>query len=122
MSDFDDIPRARRDDPETSRLAAEGLSTAESHCLAILFQAYRIAQDGNVFTDEAVAERAGLRVQGICWWHRCSDLRSLGLIAWVHNRDGSQRKVLGSNGRLVGVSRITEAGRQRVETARAATG
>jgi hypothetical protein len=121
--DFDDIPRVRRDDPETSHIAAELLTTAQSHCLAILSEAYLVSlTDSPLFTDEVLAERAGLRQQGICWWHRCSDLRKLGLICWVYDREGKQRKVLGSNGRLVGVSRITNAGRQHIQTARVAAG
>jgi len=108
--DFDDIPRARNRDPGTSHISASRLTTARSHCLAMLQQAYLISKDGSVFTDEALAERAGLREQGICWWHRASDLREKGYIAWVYTTTGQQYKVLGSNGRAVGVSRITNAG------------
>jgi hypothetical protein len=110
--DLSGIPRARNSDPETSHEAAEQLTTAESHCRAMLREAWLISlTDTPLFTDEILAEYAGLREQGICWWHRCSDLRELGMIKWAYDKSGRQRKMIGSNGRRVGISRITVAGK-----------
>lgn len=110
---IDEITRARTEDPETSYISASMLTTAQSHCRALLIEAYLISlTDAPLFTDEAIANRAGLPMPMSGAWKRCSDLRELRLIRWVYRRkDHRQRKVMGSNGRLVGVSEITEAGR-----------
>jgi len=107
--------RARRTDPETSQEADLRLSSARSHCRALLLIHYR-HPDG--LTDEEAAEYAGLTHPGICWWHRCSDLRAQGLIEWLRHENGKQIKVTGSNNRNVGISRITEAGLLAVRAAR----
>lgn len=106
---MNDIPRARTDDPETSRIAARRLSTADTHCRAML-DAHSLTPGG--LTDEQAAADAGIHQEGICWWHRASDLRALGLIAWVRHDNGNIVKRQGSNGRPVGVSAITDAGRR----------
>lgn len=99
---FDDIPHARDTDPLASHDAARQLSSARSQCRQLL----RVYGEGQG-TDEWACLRAGLH-EG---WKRCSDLRALGLIEWVRNEHGVIQRELASTGRMVGVSRITDAGR-----------
>lgn len=91
--------------------------TTDSHCQLLLHEAWLLSMtEKPCFTDESLAELAGLRKQGICWWHRCADLREQGLISRVYNRQRKPLKVIGSNGRQVGVCRITAAGIELAKT------
>lgn len=66
---------SRRTDPITSALAAEQLTTVQSHC-GLLIAVYDRHPDG--LTDEEAVTLAGLH----CTAHkRCSDLRRQGLIS-----------------------------------------
>jgi hypothetical protein len=120
---FDDDPPvppeqlARAADPDTSHEAAHRLSTGKSHCLSLLRAHYIRAVAGiRGLTDHEAASAAGIAEPGICWWHRCSDLRKLGLIRWLHEPDGSPVKRLGPNDRYVRVSVITDEGRAEYQT------
>lgn len=113
---FDDPPvpatsLARHHDPDTSHAAAAQLSTGKTHCLALLrAHAADVGQLYGGYTDAEAAHAAGIDAPGVCWWHRCSDLRKLGLIEWsVVNGEPVKRR--GPNGRDVRVSIITAAGR-----------
>lgn len=111
---------ARHTDPDTSHDAARKLITGRSHCAKLLRAHYRADMphirerypDTIGLTDAEAAAIAGLDVPGICWWHRCSDLRKLGLIAWALDAAGNPIKRPGANGRDVRASVITNAGRR----------
>lgn len=113
MDGINNIPRARHSDPETSRLAAGRLLSAKSQA-RLLLDAHLEAPGG--LTDAEAARRAGLNRDGICWWHRCSDLRALGLIEWLRDDNGKVRKMRGLHNRDVGVSVITGKGRQELRS------
>lgn len=108
---------ARAADPDTSHEAARRLSTGKSQCLILLRVHYTAGRypEGYGLTDYQAATAAGIAEPGVCWWHRCSDLRKLGLIEWATRPDGTPVKRLGPNGRDVRVSVITEAGRAEVD-------
>lgn len=124
---FDDPPvptehLVRTNDPDTSHTAARRLTTGKSQCLTLLrvhyiagtaaHQARYPAEPG--LTDHEAADAGGLVEPGVCWWHRCSDLRKLGFIEWATWPDGSPVKREGPNGRDVRASVITEAGRSEI--------
>jgi hypothetical protein len=115
LAAVDDIVRARTEDPETSHIAAQSLSSAKSQCRALLTAGWLLGPAAE-FTDEELALRCNLVKPGVCWWHRCSDLRKLGLIEWVRDDGGRQKKQTGSNGRPVGVSKLTDAGMKAAAT------
>lgn len=101
---LDDIPRVRNADPETSHQAARQLSTADSHCRAMLREAWFISMtDMPLFTDEVLAEKAGLREHGICWWpahqsgftHTCSAFVCICLPRWRLQREWDGRQFAG---------------------------
>lgn len=110
---------ARTTDVDTSHDAAAQLSTGKSHCLTLLRAHYIAGMPTHIarypdepgLTDHEAAHAAGIDEPGVCWWHRCSDLRKLGLIEWAKNPDGTPVKRVGLSGRQVRASTITEAGR-----------
>lgn len=109
---------ARRTDPGTSHNAGRiNRGSRQSH-QRMMLEAFAGAGTSG-FTDHEAAVRAGIAVPGVCWWHRASDLRALGLIAWRTNADGSRLAVRGINGVSVGTSVITEAGRDALRRAAA---
>lgn len=66
-------------------------------------------------TDEEAADFCDLDTGMSCWWHRASDLRSMGYIEWLYDNDGILVKRLGKAGRYRGVSRITASGMARAK-------
>ncbi|QBQ71288.1 MerR-like helix-turn-helix DNA binding domain protein [Mycobacterium phage Daegal] len=107
---------ARTADPATSHNAARAnRASRQSHKRMMLagFALFPV----NGCTDAEAAESAGLMQPGVCWWHRASDLRDAGLIAWKTRADGTRVTVRGPNGVRVGVSVITDAGRDAVRGA-----
>lgn len=101
---------ARNTDPATSHNAARLLSTGRSQCLAILRAHATVGAQWDGLTDYEAATAADLTGPGTCWWHRCSDLRRLGLIRWMYNDDGTPITRPGVTGRPSGVSIITDEG------------
>ena len=99
-----DLPHARTSDPEASHDAAAQLSTAKTHCAALL-RVYAAA--AGPITDEIACARAGLTNGG---WKRCSDLRNLGHTAWVLDHQGKVVRERNSQNRLVGTCRLTDTG------------
>lgn len=69
-------PVARNTDPATSHMAAAQIDGKRPTQMILMLLAYA---DWSALTDEQAASRAGLSHTG--YWKRCSDLRSLGLIA-----------------------------------------
>lgn len=98
------ISKARVSDPITSQLAGQRSMSRDSQKSALL-RAFASVKAG--LTDEEAAARAGLLTVG--YWKRAADLRTDGLIQWA------EKYRTGSNGRLVGVSQITTAGRQALK-------
>ena len=98
---WDDLPLFRNTDPETSAMGAQDVKPRrQTQALRLLAEyAHR---DG--LTDEEAALFAGLIKTG--YWKRCSDLRTAGYIIPT----GETR--LGSQGSLMRVCAITEAGRE----------
>ena len=98
---WDELPLFRNTDPETSAMGAQDVKPRrQTQALRLLAEyAYR---DG--LTDEEAALFAGLIKTG--YWKRCSDLRTAGYIIPT----GETR--LDSQGSLMRVCAITEAGRQ----------
>lgn len=95
---------ARRADPPTSVAAGRSVRLRAGSQKAVLLLAYAAASGG--LTDDEAAEAAGLlQKPGACWWHRCSDLRSAGLVAPT----GEHR--MGRAGELRMVCAITGDGR-----------
>lgn len=101
-------PKARRTDPATSHTAAAANRASRQTHTRMMLEAFAYAGDSG-FTDYEAAQYADLDVAGICWWHRASDLRAQGLIAWLTHPDGTRHVVRGVNGVSVGVSVITKA-------------
>lgn len=96
--------RARRGDPDTSHMAAEGVNVGK--------QARRILGayvDGDALLDVEAYERAGYPMTNNRG-QRCSDLRHAELI----ERTGTKRKT--PNGALAHECRITDAGRAYLAT------
>lgn len=112
LAGFESINRARNVDPETSHIAAEGVSRSETNkaqCRALLAAHQR---HPNGLTDEEAAVDAGIDVfSGTCYWHRASDLRKMGYIEWLYDDNEKLVKRTGSLGRPRGVSVLTEAGK-----------
>lgn len=99
---------ARTTDPATSHSSMPVSGVRKQHCLNLL----RIhARNPRGLTDREAAAKAHLLETPSCWWKRCSDLRSQGLIEPVADPDtGAAVTVLGPLGRPVQVSRITKIG------------
>lgn len=115
MKNFENIPRARKTDPETSKAAAKTVN--ESQCLSMLRAFLWYPKAG--LTDEEAAEQANLdELHGACWWHRASDLRALGYIEWLRDDKGNIVKRMGESGRYRGVSVITKTGTKYAERMR----
>lgn len=92
---------ARRNDPETSREAADGsLPGWMTHAMQIL----PAFLDGDLNAYEA-SVKSGMIDRSACPWHRVSDLKRLGLI----EPTGEKRK--GATDRMQMVHRITDKGR-----------
>ncbi len=85
---------ARSTDPATSQLAAEQLTTAQTHC-RLLLEAYATHPEG--LTDYEACALAGLPREA---HKRCSDLRRLGAIVFTG------RTRLGEANRLRSVSSL----------------
>lgn len=91
--------RARKSDPETSKLAAASVvESAASQCDRLL-QVYSMHKGG--LTDADAALVAGFPTGS---WKRSADLRNSGAIKWLTDVDGHQVKVTGPAGRAVGIS------------------
>ena len=96
---------ARRNDPETSREAAEGsLPGWMSHAMQIL-PAFLHAD----LTAYEASVKSGIIEISACPWHRVSDLKRLGLI----EPTGKKRK--GATDRMQMVHRITDKGRAALQ-------
>lgn len=93
--------RARLSDPITSKLAGDPTLIGRLSQKWALLHAF--SQEKKGLTDEEAAARAHMLTVG--YWKRAADLRNDGLIEWTATCR------VGSNGRLVGVSKITPAGR-----------
>ena len=93
--------RARATDPITSQLAGDPTLVGRLSQKWALLHAFSQVKSG--LTDEEAAARAHMLTVG--FWKRAADLRNEGLIEWT------PKCRTGSNGRLVGVSKITPAGR-----------
>jgi hypothetical protein len=110
---FPEIPareHARRSDPEASHDAARQLTTAGSHCLAMLRHFGEVGEAGA--TDEEAGYAGGLVRDSL--GKRGADLRRLGLVDWVRDEEGQIVRRVALTGRKIGVSRITEAGREEL--------
>ena len=70
-----DVPGVRVTDPWTSGYADRSVRDSSATQREIIMRAFEQHPDG--LTDEEAAAVAGV---GGCWWKRCSELRSLGLI------------------------------------------
>lgn len=108
---FPTIPpreHARTTDPEASHDAARQLTTGGAHCLAMLRHFGAVPHA----TDEESGFAAELDRD--CWGKRGADLRRLGLVEWVRDDEGAIVRRMGASGRRIGVSRITEAGREEL--------
>ena len=97
--------RARTTDPITSQLASDPTLGSKDSQKASMLRAFAQVRAG--LTDEEAAARAGLLTVG--FWKRAADLRNDGFIEW------SPKYRVGSQGRLVGVSQITSAGRNALK-------
>jgi hypothetical protein len=70
----------RTDDPETSKLGAKSVQVRSGTQKYRLLVAYSVNPAG-ALTDDMAADISGLLAKpGCCWWHRCTDLRTDGLI------------------------------------------
>ncbi|QLF84459.1 hypothetical protein SEA_TOPANGA_64 [Mycobacterium phage Topanga] len=101
-------PRARSTDPEASHDAAARLSTADTHCRALL-EAFAVVAP-EALTDVEAAELIGMdRVEA---GRRGADLRAKGLIRWVLDGESGKpvRRYMESTGRRCGISKVTEQG------------
>lgn len=100
---------ARNTDPETSHIAGKGNPTRESQC-QVMLRAFRESPDG--LTDNEAADRAELNFNnGSNWWHRASDLRKGGYIAWaIDEQTGQFIKRRGEYGKPRRVSIVTTFG------------
>jgi hypothetical protein len=92
---------ARASDPSTSHRAAQIAAIRGKSQKALLLLAYQRAEESGL-TDEEAGASAGLSGSG--YWKRCSELRTLGLIA----PSGKERQA--SSGLMVQVCSITLAG------------
>lgn len=95
LNHLEELPlfRVRTVDQTTSAAAAASLPKITDQHRILLIEFERAGQDG--LTDEEAADRAGLPVRS-CWWKRCGELRSAGLI------------------RATGATRKGQAGRERI--------
>lgn len=110
---------ARRTDPGTSHNAGRANRGSRQSHQRMMLEAFAGAGAAG-FTDHEAAVRAELNQPGVCWWHRASDLRALGLIEWKSGQHpGTRLTVPGPNGIAVGVSVITKAGRESLRRAAA---
>ncbi|AKQ07850.1 HTH DNA-binding protein [Mycobacterium phage Kinbote] len=107
---------ARTADPATSHRAARANRGSRQSHKRLILEAFAAYGDRGA-TDFEAATRADLARPGVCWWHRASDLRDAGFIAWKTNPDGSRVTEPGPNGQPCGVSAITAAGRDAVRGA-----
>ena len=71
-------PLARRTDPETSHKGGDSVRFRSTSQKARLLRVYAEKHEATDFT---AAQEAGVFRVGVCYWKRCSELRSLGLIA-----------------------------------------
>lgn len=77
---IDPKPLARSDDHETSVMGAQSISIRGGTQKYKLLVAYSVNPD-KALTDDMAAKLSGLLAKpGCCWWHRCTDLRTDGLI------------------------------------------
>jgi len=107
MTTFDNMPRVRNTDVETSHLAAARVN-AESQCLALL-EVFKGKRQG-LTADEALSFAVGSVSRDSCYWKRIGELRDKGFIEWLYDKNGNQVKRRGFRGREQGVSLITPAG------------
>jgi hypothetical protein len=78
------IHMSRRDDPPTSKGAAQIVKTNAKTQRFQLLKAYFDHRLFSALTDDQAAEFCGLRtIISNSWWKRCSELRNLGLIKQV---------------------------------------
>lgn len=109
--DVDPRRLARTDDPPTSTAGATSVRYRAGSQKAVLLAVF--ADAAGPITDAEAAVACGLAAKpGCCWWHRCSDLRTDGLI--VQTGTGIS-PVTGEQAML---SEITDAGRRTVEQLR----
>lgn len=83
---------ARKSDPWTSKYADHSVRDSAVTQREILLRVFNQHESG--LTDEEAAAIAGV---GGCWWKRCSELRSLGLIV----NSGQVRKGTAGRPRIV---------------------
>ena len=105
---------ARSSDPQTSTDAAASVSFRKgSQLFKLLAEFHEAGVRGP--TDDQAAMNCGLtRKPRCCWWKRCSELRSMGLIESIA---GVTRPT--SVGEQAMVCRVTKAGEYRYEQLRA---
>lgn len=73
---------ARRTDPDTSEEGAEVVAWRATNHKAILLQAYHGAT--RPLSDREAFRRSRLvHLEACCWWKRCSELRTLGMLEVV---------------------------------------
>lgn len=103
MDAFEALRLARRDDPSTSKEAAQSLGHTAATMRANLLSAFGRGS----WTAEEAATQAGYTAEDGSW-KRVSDLKSAGFIAPT----GAKR--LGSKGKYKDVLAITQAGREEL--------
>lgn len=73
-----ELPMARKSDPHTSHEAGGKVQVRAGSHRAMVLNEYWKAPEGLI--DEQAGERSGLLALRSCYWKRCSELRTMGLI------------------------------------------